>query len=155
MAGIGWIFATAIGLAIVYGLTPFLNETEVPVINQWIRVSYASLHRLSWSIAVGWVIFACVNGYGGPVNEFLSWKVFNSLSKLSYVVYLIHLNFLFVWSYHLRKPTYYTDFNQILFFLGVLFCSFLFAIPVVLTIEIPLGNFQKLASKSFISVGKK
>ena len=152
----GWILATSLGLAVVYGLTPYLDETKVPVINQWVRVSYASLHRLSWSFAVGWVIFACVHGYGGPVNAFLSWKVFTSFSRLSYVVYLVHFNILHVYVYHLRKPFYYTDFNQIPFFLGILFCSFLFAFPVVLAIEFPMGNLLKLIAfnESFTTAGK-
>jgi len=148
--------AATVGLAVVYGLVSYLDEIKVPVINQWVRVSYASLHRLSWSMAVGWVIFACVNGYGGPVDGFLSWKVFTSLSRFSYVVYLIHQNILHVYIDHLRKPFYYTDLNYILLFLGVLFFSFLLALPIVLMIEIPLGNLQKLVflNKTFITAGK-
>ncbi len=152
---VGWILATSVGLAIVYGLLPYTDGIKIPVINKGIRVSYDSLHRLSWSIAVGWVIFACVNGNGGPINGFLSWKVFNLLSRFSYVVYLIHNNFIHVYVHHLRKPFYYTDFNQIVFFLGVLLCSTLIAWPFVLFIEIPSGNLLKLIfNKTFKIAGK-
>ena len=82
---VGWALATAVALAIVYGLMPYLNETQVPQMNSFARVSYGSLHRLAWSIAVGWVIFACVHGYGGPVNRFLSMGAFSPLG-LTYVV---------------------------------------------------------------------
>ncbi len=60
-----WITATFIGLSVVYGLVPYLSEETVPEINPFVRVAYGSLHRLGWAIAVGWVILACVNGYGG------------------------------------------------------------------------------------------
>lgn len=66
----GWILAFAIGLAVVYGLTPYLDEVAVPVIDPVISVTYGSLHRLGWAAAVGWLIFACLRGYGGNMRMF-------------------------------------------------------------------------------------
>ena len=53
----------------VYGLIPYLNETDMPEINSFVRIAYGSLNRLAWSAAVGWVIFASTHGYGGESRE--------------------------------------------------------------------------------------
>jgi len=50
---------------VMYGLVPFLNEELVPEMNPGIRLIYGSLHRFGWTVAVSWIIFACVNGYAG------------------------------------------------------------------------------------------
>lgn len=143
--------ATAIGLAIIYGLIPYLNEDEVPVISQFVRISYGSFHRLAWSVAVGWLIFACVHGYGGPVNRILSWRVFIPLSRLTYVIYLVHVNYLLVWTANLRQPIYYTNLDHVQFFLGVIFGVTLLAFGISLTVEIPMLNLEKLIFSSSTS----
>ena len=155
LVALGWVLATAIGLAVVYGLIPYLNEEEVPVMNSFVRVFYGSFHRLAWSVAVGWLIFACVHGYGGPVNRFLSWKVFTPLSRLTYVVYLVHVNYMFMWSSTLRKPIYYTDLDHVQFYLGVVFGLNLLAFGISLTVEAPLINLEKIIFSSFIPADSK
>ena len=45
-------------------------------------------------MCMSWMIFACTKGYGGWINEFLSWEAFGTLSKLTYCVYLIHYTLL-------------------------------------------------------------
>lgn len=58
--------AILIGLAVTFGMLPYLDENVVPVIDPIVRVSFGVLHHPAWAIAVGWVIFACTHGYGGP-----------------------------------------------------------------------------------------
>lgn len=60
-----WFFASLIGLAVLYGMVPYLNEIEVPEMNNVARVSYGSLHRFAWATVVAWIVFACIHGYGG------------------------------------------------------------------------------------------
>uniref|UniRef100_A0A0K2U1K4 Nose resistant-to-fluoxetine protein N-terminal domain-containing protein n=1 Tax=Lepeophtheirus salmonis TaxID=72036 RepID=A0A0K2U1K4_LEPSM len=90
---IGWILAIAVGYSCIYEL--HLNEHFLD--NSYIsiplpaRIVYGSLHRLGWGLAVGWVIFACENGYGGIINEFLSWNFFKPWSKLTFLIYLTHM----------------------------------------------------------------
>lgn len=57
--------ASVISMIVVSGLIPYLDERTTPVIDKWFAVSYGSLHRIAWAGSVAWVIFACVNGYGG------------------------------------------------------------------------------------------
>ena len=54
----------AAGLSLLYGLIPFVDEA-VPEMNDFTRVAFGAFSRLTWAISVGWIIFACVKGYGG------------------------------------------------------------------------------------------
>lgn len=53
------------GLVVVYGLVPYLDVEKVPTINPAISLTYGPLHRAAWALAIGWVVWACVRGYGG------------------------------------------------------------------------------------------
>ena len=46
-------------------MIPYVDEQSVPVMDKWFAVSYGSLHRVAWAGSIGWIIIACVNGYGG------------------------------------------------------------------------------------------
>ena len=59
----GWTLAIGMGLSIVYGLVPYLHqEVDMPTA---VDMSYGPLHRFVWAIALAWLIFACLKGYGG------------------------------------------------------------------------------------------
>jgi len=62
---VGWLLAISIALAVIFGLVPYLDEEQVPDINDFAQVAYGTLNRLAWATAVAWVIFACSRGYGG------------------------------------------------------------------------------------------
>lgn len=49
---------------------------------------FASFHRLGWSVSNGWLIFACVTGYGGVLTKFLSNRVWVPIARLTYCAYL-------------------------------------------------------------------
>lgn len=80
----------------------------------------------------------------GFVNILLSWKVFIPLGRLTYCVYLIHLNYIIFYYAHARKPGYYTTYEVIHGYFGILMTSFLLAFFVSVTIEAPLLNLEKL-----------
>lgn len=80
----------------------------------------------------------------GFVNQFLSWKVFVPLGRLTYVVYLIHQNYLIVYHANLRKPYFYNKTTHTQHYFGVLFIVFLMAYAICLTVEVPLLNLERL-----------
>jgi len=139
-----WAVSFAIGLAVIYGLVPYLDAQAVPHINDFVRVSYGSLNRLAWAMAVSWVVFACVKGYGGIVNSILSWKAFGPLGRLTYCAYLIHLNFIGLYYAQGKEKIYYTTLNHIVEYFGILLFVFLLSFFVSVTVEAPFLNLEKL-----------
>jgi hypothetical protein len=61
--------SSAIILAVIYGLIPYLDETAVPAIDPTVSLFYGSLHRTAWAAAVAWIVYACTKGYGGNIFQ--------------------------------------------------------------------------------------
>lgn len=57
---------------------------------------YTSLSRIVWALALSYLIYACVHGYGGPINWFLSLSLWQPLSRLSYSIYVLHIHVLII-----------------------------------------------------------
>lgn len=91
-------------------------------------------------------VIACIS-WSGFINQFLSWKVFVPLGRLTYAVYLIHQNYLFVYHSYLRKPYYYTRTSHTEHYFGTLLMVFLMAYGVCITVELPLLNLERLLIK--------
>ncbi|KYB25125.1 nose resistant to fluoxetine protein 6 [Tribolium castaneum] len=58
--------------------------------DRWGNSLFLAFNRPAWAVAVVGVVFLCVAGYGGPIDKFLSWSVFQFLTKVSYSMYLVH-----------------------------------------------------------------
>jgi len=137
--------ATATALAVLYGLSGLVDPAVVKEIDEATSVIYGTFHRLAWAVAVGWLIFACSTGYGGPVNRILSWKPFIPLSRMTYCVYLMHLSLIVnVYTYHSRAPFYYTIFDAVLMSIAIIATAFGLAFICSVTIEAPFLNLEKL-----------
>lgn len=58
-----WTTATIVGSMSMFSLTFFYHsDIHFTILENSI---YAGLHRLGWSLATGWIVLACVCGYGG------------------------------------------------------------------------------------------
>jgi len=56
-------------LGVLYGILPFQISKHSTLENSL----FISLHRLGWGFSIAWVVFACVDGYGGKYTKiFLS-----------------------------------------------------------------------------------
>ncbi|XP_037067998.1 nose resistant to fluoxetine protein 6-like [Pollicipes pollicipes] len=144
---LGWIVAFAIGISVVYGMTGYQMPWD-PQPSKAVAVTYGGLHRFAWGLAVSWVIFACVTGYGGFVNMLLSYPGFIPLSRLTYAGYLIHINVLFVADVSM-KGTMYVDVVRLVYrLLGHIITTFAFALPFSLAFEAPFMNLEKMLFRS-------
>ena len=138
---VGWMLATATGLAVVYGLRGDISgkhpgSTEVHAL-------YNAVSRSAWGACVCWVIVACKEGYGGPVNALLSWSPFVSLGRLTYMAYLVHPTILYAHYANLGQTIIMNDFNVIVLYLGVVFLVNLVAFVLMLGLESPMIGLEK------------
>lgn len=78
----------AVMLAVIFGNYPLQQlDHTVSLMEDAI---YASFSRVAWSTALAWQIFMCTQGYGGPINWFLSMAGWQPFARLSYAVYIVH-----------------------------------------------------------------
>ena len=54
--------------------------------------AFRYFYKAAWGVCLSWVTFACVKGYGGPVNDLLSWGLWAPVSKISFMTYLLHMS---------------------------------------------------------------
>lgn len=70
---------------------------------------YDGLSRVGWSIALCYIVFACVHyNAGGPVNRFLSHPLWQPLSRLCYSIYLVHVPVIIAMAAAMKTPHYFT-----------------------------------------------
>ena len=133
-----WSLAFLVGFAVVYGPYNNVDDTTIE------RRAYYSLYKTAWGLCLSWVTFACVKGYGGPINDFLCWGLWSPISKISFMTYLFHMSF--NW-YYFAMQDYNVDFTMWLlteiFVAQVAVCLFIGLIGC-LTLELPFGKIQKL-----------
>lgn len=96
-----------------------------------------------WSLAMGWVIYACFKGLGAPINWILSFPIFQPLAKLSYAVFILQYPVMVTTLSLQRAPEYFSAYMAFNLFVNVLGMSLLFAIPLVLFIEMPILNVER------------
>ena len=82
--------------------------------------------------------------FSGFIHRFLSWKIFLPLSRISYAVYLIHVNFVITYGAHSRKPFYVSELSLIITSLGILVIAFILASVATVAVEMPFLNLDKL-----------
>ena len=134
-----WILTFVVAFALVYG--PIWNH--IPV-NPDYTPAFNVMYKACWGLCLCWVTFACVKGYGGPVNDFLSWGLWSPISKISFMTYLFHMSPNFQ---YFAMQDYNVDFSMWLLteiFVAQLAFDLLLGLIGCLTLELPFGKIQKL-----------
>jgi peptidoglycan/LPS O-acetylase OafA/YrhL len=100
--------------------------------------------RTTYGIGISFIFLPLLLGYFKPLADFLSFSAWSFIARLNFVIYLIHLSVMqTVWKSQKTVYEYdmYTNVSQsIYFFVFVAIC----ALPIVLAIEMPAANLEKL-----------
>ncbi|XP_071536057.1 nose resistant to fluoxetine protein 6-like [Panulirus ornatus] len=142
----GWCAAIAMALAVIFGLQDYntLSGQVLPY-DPVVSILYSGLHRLAWGAALLWVVFACHNGYGGPVNDFLSHPSWQPVSRLTYTMFLVAIPIqMMIYFYSMHMQLYFSHLNKILETVGVLFLSGLAAVGISLLAEAPVLGMERI-----------
>lgn len=141
---IGWTVSLTAMLAIIFGDYPFQQPDSYMNHNIAWDAIYESTNRVAWSGCLGWIVFACVNGYGGPVNTLLSLSVWQPLGRLSYSIYLLHLPMQMILTGSLRNAFYFDDIRAVHRFWGDFGLTVTLAVLWSLAFESPIVVLEKL-----------
>ena len=144
-----WEAAFLAAFAVVYGLYNTKKTNEITLF--W-STMYNTFQRIAWNGALAWVIFSCSKGYGGLINEFLSWSVFAPLSRLTFCTYLIHIHVIgfFANSVLQSFPSDYQMFTLVWYYLAIQFVSCVIALVFALCFEIPAMRAEKLVVQAVL-----
>lgn len=94
-------------MGVIFGNYPFQQvDSQVSVME---NAFYETFSRVAWSISLSWIIFACIHGYGGPINWFLSLSGWQPLARISYCIYIVHLLVQLVLMASTKVPRYFND----------------------------------------------
>lgn len=94
-----------------------------------------------------------MRGYGGPVNWFFTFPIYQPLAKLSYSVFMLHYPMVLMTKLFQRTPDYYDEYMMLLYFFWICGICLTIAIPWSLAFELPIinlesGIYRKLAERT-------
>ena len=141
-----WLVAGAVAATCIYGIANYSIADsfagKFPELYQ--QALYIGFNRLAWSLAISWVIIACIKKKGGPINEFLSWSGFVPVARLSYCMYLVHFTII-MWYNSVQKTnvTYSTE-VYIYYCLAHVFMTAGVSFVFVVCFEMPILHAEKL-----------
>ncbi|XP_068152669.1 nose resistant to fluoxetine protein 6 [Drosophila tropicalis] len=143
VAWLGWLFGLACLFVCIFAMYPYGTgkSKTIPILNEAFFVSFS---RVAWPVGLSWVVFACMQGYGGLANAFLSSPLWQPLSKLSFCIYMFHLVIQNLNAGRTRVNTYFSDYDMMLRFWQDFGFSVLLAYLMYILIEAPCTGLETL-----------
>ncbi|XP_073949763.1 nose resistant to fluoxetine protein 6-like [Choristoneura fumiferana] len=137
----GWLCALVVSSGIIYSTYPILQmDWESPFLDGVIN----SFSRPGWAACLGWMIFACTHGYGGPINWFLSLRMWKLPARISFAMYIFHYPVMHVINASAVSPTYFSVIGYFYRFLSEISSSLLIGFAVTVLIDAPFSTLVKL-----------
>ncbi|XP_028175889.1 nose resistant to fluoxetine protein 6-like [Ostrinia furnacalis] len=144
----GWITNIILGTVTMFLVSIFYQDWYA--YNNIESAAYASLSKLSWGIANGWLIIACATGNGGILNKLLTWKVFVPFARLTYSAYLVNGLVELFYLGQLRHPLHITTYSLVEYALSHLMLTFFFGALLCLIFESPIHGIEKILLNKFV-----
>nr|XP_017008645.2 nose resistant to fluoxetine protein 6 [Drosophila takahashii] len=139
----GWILSLAMIFTSIFALYPS-GKWSAPPLPTVEESLYYTLTRVGWPLSMWWVVFACMQGYGGLANSLLSTPLWQPLSRLSYSVFIWHMFIQEVNSRNVRTSTYFSTYSVMLNFWSDFGISLVMSYALYLIIEAPIGGLDAL-----------
>ncbi|RZC31744.1 nose resistant to fluoxetine protein 6-like, partial [Asbolus verrucosus] len=136
-----WAICLATLLTCVLGGHGTLRGKEYDRMGNSFHIAFV---RPVWSIAISWIILACITNYGGPINWILSLPIYQVLNRFTYSIYLTHVTMLYMIIYNKKWPDYFSDLNMAYQFWGTLWFSTGLSFLLVFVTESPMIIIEKM-----------
>ncbi|XP_026315721.1 uncharacterized protein LOC113227063 [Hyposmocoma kahamanoa] len=136
-----WILNLGMLWTAFYAITPmknanFNNQTYDNFVNSFMRPV--------WALGIGWLILVCAEGYGGPINWFLSLRLWKLPSRLSFAIYLLHHPIQFVITASTSQHVYFSVMNFFYMFFGRYVIYFIVSFIFAILVDSPFANIVKV-----------
>ncbi|XP_051859907.1 nose resistant to fluoxetine protein 6-like [Drosophila albomicans] len=138
---LGWILCLAMLFTSLFAVYPAANGSA-PALTLGEQSAYYTLSRIAWPLGLSWVVFACMKGYGGLANSFLSSPLWQPLSKLSYTAYIFHIFIQQMNGRRLRTNTFFSDYDVMLSFWSAFGFILLLSYVMYIILEAPFGALE-------------
>ncbi|XP_055915468.1 uncharacterized protein LOC129948480 [Eupeodes corollae] len=138
---LGWIASIGTFVAIVYG--PYFTLSAYGEGTVFESAVYAGLKRVSWSLALAWITFACHYGFGGIIDTFLSHPVWQPFGRLTYSLYLMHMSVIRMHFGMMRTELHFGSYDMFLWFWSAFGITFFISIYMSLAFEGPILVLEK------------
>ncbi|XP_063243090.1 nose resistant to fluoxetine protein 6-like [Bacillus rossius redtenbacheri] len=135
----GWLLSLSCMCCLVYGLL----HLQLGVVAS---AAYVALGHTAWAFSLSWVVLACCAGYGGVVNNLLSFRALYPLSRLTYCAYLVHPVIMVLTTFLMDGPLHLHNGIVVILYLGNVVAAFLLAFLISLAFEAPVVRLLKLAT---------
>lgn len=143
---LGWILSFALMIAVIFTNYPLvqLNSKNIPLEFGL----YDALSRIFWSISLCYIIFSCINNSGGPVNSFLSHRLWQPISRLCYSIYLLHFPVILLIHVSMKTTPYFNELDAYHAFIGNYVLTVFISIIATLAFESPILTIEKIIFRS-------
>ncbi|EDV92767.1 O-acyltransferase like protein [Drosophila grimshawi] len=135
---LGWLISLALLFTSIFVLYP-ASKWHASPLSMLEQSLYYTLTRIAWPLGLCWVVFACMNGYGGMADSFLSSPLWQPLSKISYSAYIFHIVMQQIIGSRMRSSAFFSDFEMMIKFWSTFGFSVLLAFVMHLIVEAPFG----------------
>ncbi|KAH8278500.1 hypothetical protein KR018_004096 [Drosophila ironensis] len=139
----GWILCLAMIFTSIFALYP-ASQLNAPALSIFAESSYYTLTRIGWPLSLCWVVFACMQGYGGLANSFLSSPLWQPLSRLSYSIYMWHPFMQEINTRSVKTSSYFSDYRTMQSFWFNMGFTLLMSYVFYLIIEAPFAGLDLL-----------
>ncbi|XP_026315634.1 O-acyltransferase like protein-like isoform X2 [Hyposmocoma kahamanoa] len=136
-----WIVNLAVLWLAFYATTP-MKSTDFD--SQTVENLVNSFMRPAWALGLGWLILACVEGYGGPINWFLSLRMWKLPSRLSYAIYLLHMPIQVVIVGTASQHIYFSVMNFMYMYFGQFVIFFIISFVFTILVDFPCTTIFKV-----------
>ncbi|CAL8135130.1 unnamed protein product [Orchesella dallaii] len=137
-----WLIAFTIGFTVLLSAHKFMDPEYI--LRRGESAIFVVGTRVAWAMAISWLIFACALGYGGWINQILSWRPFVPLGRLTFAIYLVSMDVQFLFHFQYRQPISFDVYHMVNLYFAHLFMSCLVAVVCTLVVEAPFMQLLKI-----------
>ena len=117
--------------------------------NNNVRYSFIALQRVVYSLGLSMVLMPMLLGYMRIVSNFLGAYIWSVMARITFVMFLIHISIIEIVLRSSKTNVEFDEYNNIRDFFYFFFLAFVCSIPIVLAVEMPSTNLEKLFFSAF------